>query len=1047
MHDLRRTFGEIRRGERGLATVLVGSYSLALFGLYLLKPARDSLFLSEQSAADLPLAFILTAVLAVPVSLAYSRAGRRWDTPRLMSVVFVVVVLGQGLWWWVLGLSGPALSYLFYAWTGIVGGVVSSQFWLLGNAICDTRQAKRLFPLLGVGGILGAILGGVVTGQVAGRLGLGPRDLVLAATVIWALALGVAALVVRRVETPASAGGDHEGDQAPGWAFFREISGSRHLMLIIGVVASSMLVSTVADYLFKTAASLAYPEADDLLGFLGLFYAGLNVASLLLQLLLTSRLLRGLGVGGALMVLPVLLTLGAGALLMAPGLLTASLLRGGEMSLKYSLDKTSRELLYLPLPLRLKRGVKVFVDTFVERGSRGLAGVLLWLATSVLTLGLREITLLLLVLLAVWLVLAEAMRRQYIESFRGAVARREINRDDLRLSLRDPAAVATLAASLESESPREISYALVMLQSVPGPELPSRVTDLLAHPAPEVRQRAVQLVLEAGLGGLEEPVTRLLGDEITRTGRLAASYLHRHGCEQALASALTTDGAPRAAVLQYLARTPDDVPELEPMLEQADWRGLLRPEARCSAAEQRAAAAYLGRRWQGDLTALLAELSGLPLPVQGAAVRGLGRRAERRHLRDLGRLLDRRDLRQDARRALASYGPAALNELLDILADELRPYPARSSAYALLSRLPFQRNVDLVLSRLAQAESAADRLAEALIPLLLRLRERNPSLRFAWRKVETILHREVTSTRHLLRTAARLGPVVDADREHLMRKRLTELRRSRFERVMQLLALQYDVRDIMGAWLRLQESDASRRGDAREFLESLLSPHHKLLIGTAFREESPGRGDEREAALLELMHGDDRWLRACAIWAANPQPGTALHVAVTQLTLDPLPDVAAAARVALDLDRRTVTMLSTIEKAILLERVDHFDTVDGEHLAAIALIAEECNHAEGDLVFRAGDPGDAMFLVVDGEVALRRGELDIARAAAGETFGSWALFEAEPRMVTAVAVQDCRLLRIDRADFADLMAEDMVVAQSMLRSVARRLRELAARAV
>ena len=1038
----------IRRGERNLAAVLVGSYTLALFGLYLLKPARDSLFLSEQSASDLPVAFMLTAVLAVPVSLIYGRAGRLWSAARLMAVVSLAVVLGQLLWWWALAGSSEALSYLFYAWTGIVGGLVSSQFWLLGNTICDTRQAKRLFPLLGLGGIVGAIVGGTVTGRFAGALGLGPRDLVLVTTVVWAVALAVASLAVRRIE-PADGSGPAEsgGGTSPGRRFMKDVAGSRHLLLIIGIVASSMLVSTFADYIFKSVASAAYPDADDLLGFLGLFYAGMNLASLLLQVMLTSRLVRGLGVGGALMVLPLMLTLGAGALLVAPGLLTASLLRGGEMGLKYSLDKTSRELLYLPLPLRLKRGVKMFVDTFVERGSRGLAGLLLLLATAVLHFSLSQITLVMMVLLVIWLVLTVAMRRQYIQSFRGAVARREINREDLRLSLRDPEAVATLASSLDAESPREVSYALAMLQSVPASELPPQVPALLSHAAPEVRQRAMELVLEAGLDGLEEPAALLLTDEIAKTARLAAKYLDRQDCRAALNRALAGGGAGCAAVLDYLSRETGESERLLQVAAAAPWRDLLKASGVADLREQIAAAAFQGRTWDDDLVALLAVVEPLPVSVQGAAVVGLGRQSQRRHLSGLGALLERRELRPWARRALAAYGPVALPTLMGVLTNELRSIPARAAAYSLLSRLPFQRTVDLICSRLSEAGKDDENLRKLLVPLLVRLRERNAALRFPWRKVEALLRREVASTRHLLATAARLGPVVDEQRERLLRQRLAELRHDRGERVMQMLALQYDVRDIMGAWLRLQETEGRRRADAQEFLESLISPHHKMLIRDTFRAEVVAHTHDRETALLDLMAGDDRWLRICAVWAAAPSPGTALHAAISQLIDSERPDVAEAARAALDLDRRTGTMLSTIEKAILLERVDHFDSVNGDHLAAIAVIAEERNHAAGEAIFRAGDRGDAMFLLVDGEVALQRGDVEIARARPGETFGSWALFEAEPRMVTAVAEGDCRVLRIDRADFTDLMAEDIVVAQSMLRSVARRLRNLAARAV
>ena len=98
------------------------------------------------------------------------------------------------------------------------------------------------------------------------------------------------------------------------------------------------------------------------------------------------------------------------------------------------------------------------------------------------------------------------------------------------------------------------------------------------------------------------------------------------------------------------------------------------------------------------------------------------------------------------------------------------------------------------------------------------------------------------------------------------------------------------------------------------------------------------------------------------------------------------------------------------------------------------------------MIYRADDLSDAMYLVVDGEVALLRGDEEIATATVGQPFGAWALFEAEPRMFDAVARREGRLLRIDRQDFTDLMADDIHVAQSLLQSVARRLRTLASRA-
>ncbi len=768
-----RMLRELRLGDRGLAINLVGSYTLAMFGLYLLKPARDSVFLSELSAGDLPLAFIITAVLAIPISLAYGRASRQLSVPRLLAAVTVLVATGQLVWWWLLARPSPAATYLFYAWTGSVGGLVSSQFWLLGNALWDTRQAKRLFPMLGLGGIAGAVVGGWTTSWLADSLSLVARDFVLASAMVWALALGLAALSLR---------GDRSTDAGPRRAsrarphpsrlLWRDVTGSHHLLLIIGLVSASMLVSTFADYVFKTAAAAAYPVDGDLLGFLGRFYAGMNAASLLLQLLLTSRLLSGLGVGGALLVLPTMLCLGTAGLVAAPGLLAASLLRGGEMSLKYSLDKTSRELLYLPLPLGLKRQAKVFIDTFVERGSRGLAGVLLLLATSVLSLSLRGVSLVMLGLLGLWLVLAVAMRRQYIQSFRGAVARREIDREDLRLSLRDPQAVQTLAQALDADDVREVSYALTMLRSVPAKDLPARVPELLNHREQQVRQRAVALVVEARLPGLTDQMQpHLLGTD-PETGRLAAEYLHREGGEGILMAAGALGDDARASVLDYLSRRP--VGESLPPVDQGtDLLAVREPGATDNERLQVATAAYLGRTWEGSLAQLQARTAALPVAVRGAALAGLGRRGDRRHLAGLGDLLSQPRLRPWARRALAAYGPVAIPVLVDLGTRATLELPARRAALRVLTHQPYQRTVDVILSRL-EADPDDDATRAALIPVLQRLRERDPGLRFPRRPAEMLLWREVAVARRLLETAAHLGPSSSEPAERFLRRRLAE---------------------------------------------------------------------------------------------------------------------------------------------------------------------------------------------------------------------------------------------------------------------------------
>ncbi len=138
-------------------------------------------------------------------------------------------------------------------------------------------------------------------------------------------------------------------------------------------------------------------------------------------------------------------------------------------------------------------------------------------------------------------------------------------------------------------------------------------------------------------------------------------------------------------------------------------------------------------------------------------------------------------------------------------------------------------------------------------------------------------------------------------------------------------------------------------------------------------------------------------------------------------------------------------MLTVIEKVILLQNVDLFREVPTEELSLLATIAEERSFLEGDIIFRENDAANALYLVIDGRVRLHQDTREIFVAGPRDPFGTWALFDDEPRVVTATVIADARLLRVDRRDFVDLLADNVQIAQSLIRTVARRLRALAGR--
>ncbi|MEZ4649969.1 MAG: cyclic nucleotide-binding domain-containing protein [Candidatus Eisenbacteria bacterium] len=136
-------------------------------------------------------------------------------------------------------------------------------------------------------------------------------------------------------------------------------------------------------------------------------------------------------------------------------------------------------------------------------------------------------------------------------------------------------------------------------------------------------------------------------------------------------------------------------------------------------------------------------------------------------------------------------------------------------------------------------------------------------------------------------------------------------------------------------------------------------------------------------------------------------------------------------------------MLTTIERVILLRRVDVFTGVPTEKLAELAAVSEEVDRLEDDVLFREGDPSDALYLVIHGEVRLTSQGQWVADVGPEEAIGTWALFDDEPRIATATVTRDARLLRIRTIRFQELLSDHTEIAQAVLRTLARRFRSLA----
>jgi CRP-like cAMP-binding protein len=134
--------------------------------------------------------------------------------------------------------------------------------------------------------------------------------------------------------------------------------------------------------------------------------------------------------------------------------------------------------------------------------------------------------------------------------------------------------------------------------------------------------------------------------------------------------------------------------------------------------------------------------------------------------------------------------------------------------------------------------------------------------------------------------------------------------------------------------------------------------------------------------------------------------------------------------------------LTTIEKVIFLKSVDIFEHATIEHLGRIAGLMEEVHFEPGETIFKEGEPGDALYLLLSGRVFLDRNGNTFREIKEKETFGTLDVLDFRPRSATAKAVDHVRALKLNGQEFHDLLSLDIEMVQAVFRMLCDLVRRI-----
>jgi AAA family ATP:ADP antiporter len=416
------TFTRLRPGE-GRSVLMFFTYALLMMmGYYILKTIREPLLLTSMSAEVKSYAYAVTALLLffiIPVyGVVFRHTGKRQLT-RYITVFF----LANLLVFYLMGKAGMDIGFSYYVWVGIFSVMITAQFWAFAADSYNVKSGQRLFPLIMIGATLGSLVAPALSGILFSVIG--PWHLMLAAMALLAITLPFVAWGRAAIPPGSHGHGDASEERKNSGLFggFTLVLTDRYLFLMAILILILNWVNTTGEYILaelvvrnadaRVVAEAGVVKADIIAAFYGSFFFTVNMVTLLLQVFLVARIIRWIGVRGAVLVLPVIVLIGYGLVVFIPIFSIIRVIKIIENSTDYSLMNTTRHALYLPLSAAKKYEGKTTIDAFFWRfGDLAQAGAI-YVGLHWLQFDVKHFAMMNMFLAVVWFWVAWQISRYY----------------------------------------------------------------------------------------------------------------------------------------------------------------------------------------------------------------------------------------------------------------------------------------------------------------------------------------------------------------------------------------------------------------------------------------------------------------------------------------------------------------------------------------------------------------------------------------------------------------------------------------------------------
>ena len=379
MTAMLQRFANIRRDEAGPTLVAGLFFFCVLTALMVVRPAREALGM-QRGIEAIRWLFIGTVVVTLLVNPLFGLLVSRYRRLVFINATYLFFAVSLLAFYALLVLApasiGEWTGQVFYVWFSVFNLFATMLFWALMTDRFSLEQSKRLFGAVAVGGTLGAIFGPWLASLLARPLGT--PALLLVAVGFLLLAIGAAWWLTRlrtdrleptrsdRDDAPAST--EHAVIGGSAWEGFPAVFRSPYLLAIAAYV---VIVAVMATFVYFTRLQMVAALGTSL-DMRTAMFARIDmitqVATLVLQAIVTGHLMKRLGVSLTLAVLPITAALGFIGLAILGSVAALIAFEATFRAVQRGIMRPARETLFTVVPRADRYKSKAFIDTFVFRG-------------------------------------------------------------------------------------------------------------------------------------------------------------------------------------------------------------------------------------------------------------------------------------------------------------------------------------------------------------------------------------------------------------------------------------------------------------------------------------------------------------------------------------------------------------------------------------------------------------------------------------------------------------------------------------------------------